>query len=623
MRREPLAAFMTVFLVLLIVAAFLAPLLAPHDPLQQDLTNVLAAPSGTHWFGTDDLGRDVFSRMLYGAQVSLTAAFLAVGAAVLLAVPIGLVAGYRGGRTDAVIMRLLDIQLALPGLVLVIAVASALGGGTVNTMLALAIAFVPGLARVVRGETLAVREEPYIEASRAIGTPSMRILRTRVLRNVSPPLLVQVAITCGQAMGLEAALSFIGLGAQAPEASWGSILRRAYDSIFIAPAAVLVPAAFITLTAWAFNALGDALGNQLSLNGRTARKGTRALTLSQTTGSGIRPQSAGVLDVSELTVAVDTDRRRVLVEDVALTVGRGRVTGIVGESGSGKTVTAMTLTRLMASPPAVVTAGSVRICGDEILAMPAGQLADVRGRVVSMIFQNPKASLNPALTIGRQITEVLQWHGAMGRGAARAEAERLLERVGVPADRARAYPHQLSGGMCQRVMVAMAVACRPQLLIADEPTSALDVTVQAEILDLLHELAEEGMAIVLITHDFGVVADICDDVVVMYAGEVIEQGPVVEVLDRPGHPYTAALLNALPARVPRGEPLAAIEGRVPAAGTRIVGCRFAERCAYAVDACRSAPIPLDASSTGDRQARCIRSDELLGARVLEPESEKV
>jgi peptide/nickel transport system permease protein len=624
-RHDFLTAALAIFLLVVVVMAVLAPLIAPYDPIAQDLPNALQGPSAAHWLGTDDLGRDVLSRIMYGARVSLWASLQSVGVALLLAVPIGLLAGYKGGQTDNVIMRILDVMLALPGLILVIALATALGGGLTKTMLALSVVFIPSLARITRAETLSVRHEAYIEASMSIGTSTPRILSWRVLRNIAPVLQVQAAITLGIAIGLEGSLSFIGLGVQPPQASWGTILRRSFEFIFTNPIGVLWPALFITLSAWAFNAIGDALGDTVTARGGSNRRGFQALTAvrrgkhgeadtSGVTATPDRPVTEGateaLLDVRGLSVAVESDHGTVLlVEDVSFRLPRGEVLGIVGESGSGKTVTALSLLRLFASPPGVIVAGDITLSGHDVTSLGARGLRELRGSAASMIFQNPKASLNPALRIGDQIAEVLRLHEDLSAAGARTRAEELLEQVGIEQTRFGAYPHQLSGGMCQRVMVAMAIACRPPLLIADEPTSALDVTVQAEILDLLHDLKADGTSIVLITHDFGVVADICDQVVVMYAGQIVERGSVSDVLTAPAHPYTRALLLAMPSAGRRGTRLASIEGQVPLPGSHDVGCRFADRCPLAIDACRTDAIPLLQLSDG-RDSRCIRIDDV-------------
>lgn len=618
MRREWLTTALTIFLIVVVVGALLAPWIAPYNPNQQDLANALQGPTPQHLLGTDDLGRDVLSRLMFGAQVSLRASLQSVAVALLIAVPLGLAAGFIGGFVDNVIMRILDVLLALPALVFVIALSTAMGGGLNETMLALSLAFVPMLARITRAETLAVRNETFVEASRAIGTPTGRILWTRILRNILPALQVQTTITMCLAVGAEASLSFIGLGAQPPQASWGSILRRSFDFIFANPIGVVWPALVITLTAWAFNALGDAQADRANAFRSGVRRGFRAITADERPTALPRrtapkaeraADEAPILQVDDLTVGVETpDGPITLVEGITFDVARGRVLGVVGESGSGKSVTSLTLTRLFTA--GAVTRGSVLLDGEDLIAMNDEEVRARRGRDISMVFQTPSVSLNPAMRIIDQIIEVLRLHKALTPKQATVRAAELLEQVGIPAARAHAYPHQLSGGMCQRVMIAVGIACAPQVLIADEPTSALDVTVQAEILDLLRRLTTDGMSLVIVTHDFGVVADICDDVVVMYGGQVVEKGPVADVLGAPRHPYTRALLASMPSAGRKGEKLASIRGQVPLAGTHGVGCRFASRCDFAVAACTERPIPL-IPLDDVRSSRCIRVDDLV------------
>jgi peptide/nickel transport system ATP-binding protein len=277
------------------------------------------------------------------------------------------------------------------------------------------------------------------------------------------------------------------------------------------------------------------------------------------------------------------------VDGVSFSVEEGKTLGIVGESGCGKSVTALSIMRLLPSRTAAIVGGSVVFDGRDLTELSRRELEDVRGRQMAMIFQDPMTSLNPTLTIGAQIVETLRRHLRLSGDAARKRALEILEEVEIPDARRRFddYPHNYSGGMRQRVMIAIAVACRPRLLIADEPTTALDVTVQASVLDLLHDLqAEHGMGLVLITHDMGVVAETADEVVVMYAGQIVEQAPAVELFDRPEHPYTEALLAALPQLDEEGvrrRRLAAIPGRPPSLVDPPDTCRFAPRCPYAGD----------------------------------------
>jgi len=309
-----------------------------------------------------------------------------------------------------------------------------------------------------------------------------------------------------------------------------------------------------------------------------------------------------LLAVENLSVSFATESGRVsVVEEVSFDVPAGRTVGLVGESGCGKSVTAMSIMRLLPSPPSRVDGGQIRFDGADVIALAPDAMRKIRGDRIGMIFQEPMTSLNPTLTIGFQIAEVLRLHRGMEPKMARVWSTDILKQVGIGgADRRlEQYPHQLSGGLRQRVMIAMALVCRPALLIADEPTTALDVTIQAQILDLLRRLQQEmDMAVLLITHDLGVVAEICEDVVVMYAGRIVERAPVSELFRRPRHPYTAGLLAASPRRGRRGQHLPTIPGVVPAPGKRGSGCSFADRCARVLDRCRSERPPLTAVTAG-------------------------
>lgn len=330
-------------------------------------------------------------------------------------------------------------------------------------------------------------------------------------------------------------------------------------------------------------------------------------------------QATAVLEVEGLNLEFLTPDGWVhVVHDVDLVVPAGTTVGLVGESGSGKTVTSLAVMGLLPRDTTRVS-GSIRLAGRELVGMSPRQLADVRGREVGMVFQEPRRSLDPAFTVGDQIAEVLRRHEGLSRKAAHRRAVELLDRVGI-ADaerRARAYPHEFSGGMCQRVMLAIALACRPGLVIADEPTTALDVTVQKEMLQLMNELQEElDISILFITHDLGVVAQMCDWVNVMYAGQVVESTPMERLFHRPRHPYTEGLLAAIPDGTPKGERLRAIPGIVPPPSEWAVGCRFAPRCRHVQpEVCEGTPIPL-ASDDDGCLVRCARANDLILKGVL-------
>jgi len=329
-----------------------------------------------------------------------------------------------------------------------------------------------------------------------------------------------------------------------------------------------------------------------------------------------------LLDVDELTTHFFTRDGIVrAVDGVSFTVMRGEVLAIVGESGCGKSVTSLSIMRLIASPPGRTVRGRVLFEGRDLLGLSEPEMRKVRGNAISMIFQEPMTSLNPVLTVGHQIAESLVVHRGLSRERAGVRAIELLRLVRMPAPdrRAAQYPHELSGGMRQRVMIAMALACEPRLLIADEPTTALDVTIQAQILDLMRELKQKtGAAIVLITHDLGVVAEMAERVVVMYAGRKVEEAPVGELFARPLHPYTRGLLDSMP-KLRNGAAaaqehrlrLAEIPGTVPSLAEPIVGCAFAPRCQYATARCRAEAPPLEEKAAA-HYAACFESSRLVG-----------
>ncbi|MGF9762344.1 ABC transporter ATP-binding protein [Microvirga sp. 0TCS3.31] len=307
------------------------------------------------------------------------------------------------------------------------------------------------------------------------------------------------------------------------------------------------------------------------------------------------------------------------VDGVSLHVDAGETLGIVGESGCGKSVTSLSIMRLVPSPPGHIAGGEILFRGQDLLALSDEDMRRVRGNSIAMIYQEPMTSLNPVLTVGRQIAEVSSLHQGLGRQEAMERAVDMLRLVGIPLpeQRAAAYPHQLSGGMRQRVMIAMALCCTPQLLVADEPTTALDVTVQAQILDLLRRLKREfGMAIMLITHDLGVVAEMCERVVVMYAGRVVEEADVFSLFARPLHPYTEGLLASIPRLDDERETLHAIPGVVPDPLARPSGCRFATRCPYVMDRCRQEEPPLETLGPGLKAACFLAAERLARAEEV-------
>ena len=325
-------------------------------------------------------------------------------------------------------------------------------------------------------------------------------------------------------------------------------------------------------------------------------------------------QDSGLLlQIEDLRVDFATDHGWAnVVDGVSFGVGAGEIVGLVGESGSGKTVTGLSVLGLVPSPPGRLSGGHVWFDGRDLTALSERALRDVRGNDISMVFQEPMTSLNPAFTLGDQIAETVRRHRGGGRRSAWARAVEVLDVVGIPHAERRVgdYPHEFSGGMRQRAMIAMALACEPRILLADEPTTALDVTTQAQILELLVSLRDQtGTGVLFITHDLGVVAEVCDRVVVMYAGQVVEQAPARGLFAAPRHPYAEGLLTAMPQLGARTSRLASIAGRTPEPWAMPPGCRFAPRCPHAVDACDDGPVALRDVGRG-RTSRCLRVDEL-------------
>jgi peptide/nickel transport system permease protein len=596
-----------VLLGLIVAAAVCAPLIAQYSPSQQ-FEAINSGPSGTHWLGTDDVGRDLFSRVVFGARTSLLASAGIVAFAVAVALPLALLAGYAGGRIDAVVMRVTDAMFAFPPLVLALAIVALRGRSMVNLVLAVGIVFVPSLIRLIRGQVLAVRQETYVEAAQSVGTSGRRIALRHVLPNVASPLIIQVAVSLGFALLAEAGLSFLGFGAPPPAPTWGGMLRRSFDYVLEVPWQIFIPGGAITLTVLAYNLIGDGLRDAL---GRAGPAPPRRSSERRTAPSGA--DSPSLLEVTDLSIEfADGDGWTRVVDGVSFSVDRGRTLALVGESGCGKTASALAVMGLLPRRTGRVAEGSIRLDGRDLLDLPPAAFRAVRGGDLAMIFQEPDTSLNPAFTVGDQIAEAVRAHRGLDRRASLGAAIEALERVDIPEPgaRARQYPHELSGGMRQRAMIAMALACRPKVLLADEPTTALDVTVQAQILELLAGLRDElGMAMVFVTHDLGVVAEIADEVAVMYAGQVVEHAPVDDLFARPRHPYTEALVAALPQAARPGQSLVTIPGQVPDPRRWPAGCRFADRCRFVQERCRTgAPDLRDAG--GGMAARCVRADEL-------------
>ncbi|MCL1899745.1 MAG: argininosuccinate lyase [Promicromonosporaceae bacterium] len=564
---------------LVILLALVSLFWTPYNPIAADSDVSLQGPSAAHWLGTDRFGRDVLSRIMAGAQTSVYVGVVAVGIAALIGVPVGLVAGMRRGVPGALLMRGSDILLALPGLLLAIVFGAAFGTGTTTAMVALGIGAIPAFARVTRAGALQVMGADYVLAARSTGRGPLAIAGRHVLPNIAGLIVVQASVNFGLAVLAEAALSFLGLGTTAPTPSWGRMLHESQEFLGSHDYLAIAPGVAIAVAVLGFNLLGDGLRDALDprLREVAAPDSPPAATAGHHSPNG--PHLPGEKTRPALRLAglrVET-RNRELVRGISLTVAAGARVGLIGESGSGKSLTALAVLGLLDDN--LHASGTVDI-GEQagLLGRSESSLAGLRGSLAAMVFQEPMTALDPLRRVGRQVAEVLQNHGST-RSAARRAALDLLGEVDLPdpASTARAYPHQLSGGQRQRVLIAMALAGNPALLIADEPTTALDVTVQARILDLLGRLvARRGSGLLFITHDLAVVQRVCEQVVVLKDGLVVEQGSVDDVFGNPQSQHTRALLAAstLTPRRPEPGPRAA-EASPPAAG-RVPVVRLAE-----------------------------------------------
>lgn len=543
-------------LCLLILVAVFAPIIAPADPLQMDISGRMALPSAVHWLGQDEFGRDVLSRLLYGARISLSVAFATGAVAALVGITAGLAGGYFGGLAEILTVRLAEFMLAFPPILLALLVIAFTGPGTVTLIVTMATFYAPEFARIAYGEVRSVKQKEYVEAMHAVGAGPLRILSRTILPNIMAPLFVQFSLVVAAAIVVESGLSFLGLGIVPPTPSWGLMIRGARSYLELNPLALVWPCLAVVVTIFIVNSLCDAVRDVFD----PRATGVKGLSFQRCRARDNRDEIASSPDNMQLSVkGLRTDFATpngavTAVNGVSFDVRRGETVAIVGESGSGKSVTSLSIMGLLPEKSASVTAGQIEFATQSGQVLDLARLDDdtartLRGRDMAMIFQEPMTSLNPVYRIGEQLSEAILAHSGCSKREARKLALDMLRKVHIsdPERRLKQFPFELSGGMRQRVMIAMALAGKPKLLIADEPTTALDVTIQAQILELIRELQkEEEMSILFITHDMGVVAEIADRTVVMYKGEAVESGPTAEIFENPTHPYTRALLSAVP-----------------------------------------------------------------------------
>ncbi|WP_028659840.1 dipeptide/oligopeptide/nickel ABC transporter permease/ATP-binding protein [Nocardioides insulae] len=561
--RIPTAVVALVWLVVVVAAAVLAPLLTSQSPTASDILDALAPRGPGHPLGTDGVGRDVWAQLIYGARTSLVGALIVVIVSLVVGLPAGLIAGYFRGRFDGISTWIASLLMAQPAIIILLVVLTQVGRNTALAMFVFGFVIAPGVFRLVRASVIAVREELFVDAARVSGLTDPRLIRRHILPVVVAPTVIQMSQIFGIAIVVQAGLEFLGLGS-ANQASWGGMLNDAFQAIYTAPRLLVWPALAIILTVTACALLGNALRDALG-GAPAARRRRRRKELSDT-GSVTVSTSPDVADdvalqIDSLVVSYPgAAGDREVVHGVSLAIRRGEVLGLVGESGSGKSQTAFSVLGLLPGA-ASMSADRIQFHGEDLTTLSGAAMNRLRGRRIGYIPQEPMSNLDPSFRVGSQLVDPMRHHLGLSRKDARAEALRLLERVGIrdPERVFDAYPHQISGGMAQRVLIAGAVSCNPELLIADEPTTALDVTVQAEVLDLIRELqAEREMAVLLVTHNFGVVADICDTVAVMRDGRIVEVASADDLFSDPQDAYTRMLLESSVEGAPARKPLPVI-----------------------------------------------------------------
>jgi oligopeptide/dipeptide ABC transporter ATP-binding protein len=611
--RTPLGVTAALLMGVVLGLALVGPILWGEQAEAIDTSQMLAGPSPEHWAGTDNLGRDLVARVLVATRLSVILALSATAVAVGVGLALGAGPMLVGRRVGRLISGAVNIAVAFPGLLLALFFAVIFGVGAVGAVLAIGLAGAPAFARLCQTLVASVGDRDFVTAARIAGVSRGRLLVRHVLPNIGEPLVVNATIGAGGALLAFAGLSFLGLGVQAPAYDWGRLLQDGLTGIYLQPVGALAPGLAIVVAGLAFNLFGEAIAKGFGISmadGGTATEPSSsraALTVGSADGGSPldiaeapaadhgEPELAGrtrgepVLEVRGLSVTFPTSQGPVRpVRGVSFRVERGEAVGVVGESGSGKSLTALAVAQLIEEPGSVA-ATRLRLLGTDLLSGSERSLRHLLGTSLSMVFQDPGTSFNPTRRVGGQLAEVGRYHLGMSRAQASARAIDRLRAVHVPAPERRAgqYPHEFSGGMRQRAMIGMGLMGSPALIIADEPTTALDVTIQKQVLQLLQSIREaDGVALLLISHDVAVVRQVCDRVLVMYAGRIVEDLPAADLATRSRHPYTRALAAAVPDMdSDLHRPLAVIPGRPVEPSEVPIGCAYAARCPLADQRC--------------------------------------
>ena len=596
-----------IVIAILAFCAVFARFLAPCDPVK--ITQNYQPPTGAHWFGTDNLGRDVFSRVMYGARYSLVIGLSSVLFALVMGAIIGAIAAVSRTWISELIMRLIDIVMSIPGIALAAVCLAILGQSMIGIIISIGVLYVPQIARIVRANIISEYGKDYVRAVIVSGARAPWILLKHVTRNIAAPVMVFTTLSVADAIVFEASLSFINAGIPEPTPTWGNILSSAKAGVIFGYWwQALFPGLAIMITVLCLNILSEGITDAMvaaptapvaktAADADAARKEDRILTdpvaaykeqhdalveslaklreaeLKRT--DRLQPTSTEppVIEVKDLCIQFPRYGSVNVVDHLSFSVRPGETMGLVGESGCGKSITSLAIMGLL--DPKAKISGQILFNGKDLVKLSPKEHNALRGHEIAMVYQDALSSLNPSMLIKTQMKQLTS------RGGTRS-AEELLELVGLDPKRTlESYPHELSGGQRQRVLIAMALTRDPKLIIADEPTTALDVTVQKQVIDLLNELREKlGFAMVFVSHDLALVAKVAHSITVMYAGQVVEQGSTKEILTDPHHEYTRGLLGSVTS-IEAGAPrLHQVPGTVPSPSDFPKGDRFAPRSSH-------------------------------------------